>query len=180
MTSSRRLLPILSMLMLPLLAGCGLFGKQVSLEMTDADKQRCPPAGILAYAGEITRFQPGPGRTTDDVIDRGTISGLTISCFNTATGVDATLSFDISASVGDTRPSGSVSLTYFVTVTNVVDQPLERKVYHITVPISDKHGSVHQYVGLQVPFADDGRLEDKEVLIGFQLTKEQLTYNIHR
>ena len=73
------------MLMLPLLAGCGIFGKQVSLELTEADKQRCPPVGILAYAGEITRFQAGPGRTTDDVINRGTISGLTVSCFNTGT-----------------------------------------------------------------------------------------------
>jgi hypothetical protein len=180
MTSSRRLLPLLSVLMLPLLAGCGIFGKQVSLEFTDEDKQRCPPVGIVAYTGEITRFVPGPGRTTNDVVNRGTISGLTVSCFDTPTGVDATLSFDISASVADARPSTFVDLTYFVAVTNDVDQPLERKHYNITVPIADKHGSVHQYIGLQVSVGLDGRLEDKEVLIGFELTKEQLTYNIHR
>lgn len=180
MTSFRRLLPTLSVMILPLLAGCGIFGNQVSLEFTDEDKQRCPPVGIVAYTGEITRFLPGPSRTTDDVINRGTISGLTVNCFNTETGVDATLSFDVSASVGAARPSGSVDLTYFVTVTNEVDQPLERKLYQVSVPISNNHGLVRQYVGLQVPFDEDGRLVDKEVLIGFQLTTEQLTYNIHR
>ena len=180
MTTFRRSILTLSVLSLPLLAGCGLFGKQVSMELTDEDKQRCPAVGIVAYTGESTRFVDGGGRTTADVVSRGSISGLKVDCFNTETGVDATVSFDLNASTGPASRRGSVELEYFVVLSND-DKPLERKLYTVSVPMLNGHGSVRQYVGIQMPFADDGvKLVDKEVLLGFQLSREELTYNIHR
>ena len=181
MNSLRRAFLTLTAISMPLLAGCGIFGKQVSLELTDEDKQRCPPAAIVAYTGEITRFVEGQGRTTEDVIDRGTISGLKIDCFNTASGVDATISFDVSASLGAAARSRSVNLTYFVSVTDDEDKPINKKLYNVSVPVSGGMGTLRQHVGVQVPFGADGeRLVDREVLIGFQLTRDQLAYNIHR
>jgi hypothetical protein len=181
MTSLRRLLLTSSVLSLPLVAGCGIFGNQVSLEMTDADKQRCPAAGIVAYTGEITHFVDGKGRTTADVIDRGSMSGLRVNCFNTATGVDASVSFDVSASTGAAGHGSSVDLTYFVTINGDDDKTLEKKLYRVNVPTRGGSGSERQIVGVQIPFDADGvELVDQEVLIGFQLTKEQLTYNINR
>jgi len=181
MTSLRRLLLTSTVLTLPLLAGCGLFGKQVSLEFTDEDKQRCPAVGIVAYTGEITNFVEGKGRTTADVIDRGSLSGLLVDCFNTASGVDASISFDVSASTGAAGRGSSVNLTYFVAITNDDDETLQKKLYRINIPTRGGSGSERQIVGVQIPFAADGiELVDQEVLIGFQLTKEQLTYNVNR
>ena len=180
MTSYRRAFLTLSLMGLPLLAGCGIFGNQVSLELTDEDKQRCPAVGIVAYTGEITRFR-GEGRTTQDVINRGTISELKVSCFNTASGVDATVSFDVSASTGPAATRDTVNLDYFVVMIDDEDKPLERDIYSISVPTSGGAGTVRQHVGVQVPFDGGGeRLVDQEVMIGFQLTRDELTYNVHR
>ena len=144
------------------------------------DKQRCPAVGIVAYTGEITRFR-GEGRTTQDVVNRGTISELKVSCFNIASGVDATVSFVVSASTGPAANSGTVNLQYFVVMIDDEDKPLERDTYSVSVPVSGGSGTVTQHVGVQVPFDGGGeRLVDQEIMIGFQLTRDELTYNIHR
>ena len=49
MNSLRRAFLTLTAISMPLLAGCGIFGKQVSLELTDEDKQRCPPGHCCLY-----------------------------------------------------------------------------------------------------------------------------------
>ena len=180
MKSTRRFFSIMSIGSLTLLAGCGIFGKQVSLEMTDEDKQRCPAVGIVAYTGEITNFALGDGRTTDDVVSRGTISELRVNCFNTATGVDATVSFDVSVSTGPAGVGQNVGLSYFVALTDWEDKMLEKKLYVVSVPTSNGYGTTRQFVGIQVPFEDGEYLVDQEVVIGFHLSREQLTYNIQR
>ena len=160
------------------LGSCGIFGKQVSLEMTEEDKQQCPPAGILAYAGEVTRFE-GNGRTTDDVIERGTISGLKVTCYDTNTGVDATLTFDLSAQSGP-RGGGQVALQYFVSIADDNDKPLEKKTFVAYINTAGGHGTVRKYHGVQIPFDIGGVLVDREVIIGLQLSEEELAYNINR
>jgi len=180
MKSTRRFFLTMSIGALPLLAGCGIFGNQVNMELTDEDKQRCPPVGIVSYTGEITNFASGDGRTTNDVVSRGSISELRVNCFNTATGVDTTVSFDVSASTGPAGVGQNVRFSYFVALTDSEGTILEKKLYAASVPTTGGYGTTRQFVGIQVPFEDDEYLVDQEVVIGFDLSREQLTYNVQR
>ena len=114
------------------------------------------------------------------MIERGSISGMQINCFDTATGVDATISFDISGSTGPASRSGQVVLEYFVSILDDEDVALEKQSYVASLSMNRGHGTTRKFHGIQIPFDMDGRIVKREVVIGLQLTREELSYNIHR
>ncbi len=164
-----------------LLSACGIFGGQVDLEIPEALKQKCPPIGIVAYTGEITRFA-GSGREATDLAYQGQISGLSMICEDSEDerGLNALITFDITAIRG---PSGgsSVEFPYFVTVTRGNEAVLEKTVYSSFHSFAGQ-GRSAQREGIRayVPLSPEGEILDLEILIGFQLTREELSYNVNR
>ena len=164
-----------------MLGACGIFGSQVDLGMSPEMAQKCPPVGIVAYTGDITRFA-GNSRDASDVIDRAAIGSLNVQCQDTEDerSVVARITFDISATRGPASTSGTAEFPFFVTVTRGNEAVLDKNLYTSNHTFTGRSTSVQrESVTAWVPL-DDGKLPDTEILIGFQLTRDELAYNLSR
>jgi len=164
------------------LSGCGIFGGSVDMELPEAVKQKCPPVGIVAYTGELTKFA-GEGRERSDVAYQAEISRLQMECADAedGQGLYAAISFDISATRGPAATSNSIQLPYFVAVTRGNEAVLEKTTY-TSAQTFDSSGRTaeKETIKAYVPLGADGEILDLEVLIGFQLSRDELGYNVAR
>lgn len=164
-----------------LLAGCGIFGSQVNMDLPKEVVQVCAPVGIVARTGTLTRFV-GEGRDYDDVEIRGTISGLSAKCTDTPDGVRAIVDFDIVVQKGPAATLASLDLDYFVAISQRSDELLDKRVYSTThaFPPGQTRSVVHETLAVDMPVSDDKTTGGLEVLIGFQLDRSDLEYNVFR
>jgi hypothetical protein len=164
------------------LAGCGLFGGQVNLELSEEMKQKCPPVGIVAYTGELTRFV-GNSRDASAVDFRATLGKLNVTCRDSADkqGLFADITFEISATKGPASTSNSVEIPFFVNVSRGSDAVLEKNMYSSRHTFDgDKWSAYRESVTAYVPLGPEGQILNYEVLIGLQISKAELQYNIAR
>lgn len=165
----------------PLLAGCGIFGAQVNMDLPKDAVQVCPPVGIVARTGTLTRFA-GEGRDQGDVEIRGTISGLSFKCEDTSDGVRAIIKFDVVVQKGPAATLNSVDLKYFVAISQESDALLDKRVYTTAhdFPPGQSSSAVREVLAVDMPVSDDKTTGGLEVLIGFQVDRAELEYNVFR
>ncbi|MBI1179464.1 MAG: hypothetical protein GC201_02835 [Alphaproteobacteria bacterium] len=163
------------------LSGCSLFGGKVDMSMSKAMKQKCPPVGIVAYTGQVTRFN-GSGEEASDMTVRAELDNLKVTCTNNAdnTAVSAHITFDLSGERGPASNDSGVTLQYFVALTADSKSVLEKKLYDSTVSFGENgEGVTHEALDATVPIKGD-ELPYEEILIGLQLDRHELGYNIAR
>lgn len=163
------------------LSGCGIFGGKVDMGMSEAMKQHCPPVGIVAYTGQVTRFA-GAGRQSGDVALRAEVTNLKISCGSPKerTEVVAKVSFDIIGERGPASTDSGATVRYFVALADENQKILKKDVYDTSlsfgtggVTIShEKLNAVLPQKGEEVPY--------EEILIGLQLERDEFGYNVAR
>ena len=165
-----------------LLAACSIFGNQVNMELSDEMKQSCVPVGIVAYTGEVTRFA-GNSRDASAVAVRGTLGKLKVTCRDSEDkkGLYADITFEVSATKGPAARSNSAEFPFFVGVSRGSEAVMEKNLYTSTHSFDGENWSAFQEnVTAYVPLGDEGEIQNYEVLIGLQLTKDELAYNLSR
>lgn len=169
-------------LMSPLLTACGIFGSQVSMDIPREASQVCPPVGIIARTGSLTRFATPDNRDIDNVTLRGAIGGLKITCKDVSGAVRASIGFDVVAQKGPASRGGDVELTYFVAITQSSDRVLSKRLHVTSHSFSRGRNSsaVRENFIADVPVDDEGSTGEVEILIGFQLDRDELKYNVFR
>ena len=163
------------------LSGCSVFGGKVDMGMSEAMKQHCPPVGIVAYTGQVTRFA-GAGRQSGDVALRAEVTNLKISCGSPEekTRVDAKVTFDIVGERGPASSESGATVRYFVALADENQKILKKDVFETNltfgaggVTIShEKLSAVLPQKGEEVPY--------EEILIGLQLERDEFGYNVAR
>lgn len=163
------------------LSGCGLLGGKVDMAMSEAMKQHCPPAGIVAYTGQMTRFA-GAGRQTGDVALRAEVTNLKMTCTSPKerTQVTANITFDIVGERGPASTESSATVRYFVALADENGKVLKKDVYDSNLTFGpggviishEKLNAVLPQKGEEVPY--------EEILIGLQLERDEFGYNVAR
>lgn len=167
-----RLAPLLLFIGLALaLGGCGLFKKKTVV---------CAPAAVVASTGTLTHFSDGLGRDADDVRYRAEISNLAVSCRKRSGGLEITLTFEVSAYSGPADTAGSAEIPFFVAVTLGNRQVLSKRVFSSEhyFPVQTGYSAFREEIVEFLPISEDREARDYEILIGFQLSPEQLEYNV--
>lgn len=164
------------------LTACGIFGSQVSMDVPKEASQVCPAVGIVARTGSLTRFATPGSQDAEDVTLRGTISGLDMTCNDVSGAVRANISFDVVAINGPASSGGDVDLTYFIAVTRGSERVLDKKTYvtHHRLSRGRDSSAVRENIVADVPVDDEGSTGEIEILIGFQLDRDELKYNVFR
>jgi hypothetical protein len=162
------------------LAGCGLFGRNVDMGMSEAMKQKCPPVGIVAHTGQLTRFA-GSGRETGDVAFRAALTDLKVVCTSPKDGgaVNARITFDILVEPGPAASAGSATLQYFVALTGDGKTVLRKDVYDSAHSLAAGPSRSRETLEATVPVKGD-EMTYEEILIGLQLSRDELGYNLAR
>ncbi len=158
-----------------LLAGC------------DSDPNRfppaCPAASLVADAADLTRFD-GRGQDLTDMVADGKIVALAGRCRQSGDGrtlrTTVTVSLDLSrgpAARGRVEP-----VSYFVAVTRG-EQILDKQTFDLRVAFPPNTDIVHvsgDPVQLDLPTPPGTSGATYRILVGFQLTPEQMALNRRR
>lgn len=151
-----------------LLAGCA----------ADEPPPPCPQAGTPAPLDTVTQFDAGPGRDLTQVRYTGRIGGVDVACEYDEKGVDVALRVRLVVERGPADRDRKAPLQYFVAVEDGPGNVTAKQVFDVTVPFEGNIRRVAQFdeIDLRIPAPKQG-FRETHVLVGFQLTPEQLDYN---
>lgn len=171
-----RLLAVL-LVTAPLLSACALFNK--------TPPPPCPQIGILADAAKLTHFRPGEGRDITDVDFKGEVVGISGACKTGDKGkaIEMTVSLRLVATRGPASSGSAVTLPYFVSVVDHQTQRiLAKRNFDSPIDFSggQRRAGVVEVVTQHIPLTQGRKGSDFDVLVGLQLTAEQLDYNRHQ
>jgi hypothetical protein len=140
----------------------------------------CPAVGVIDHLNSITRFN-GKGQTNADVVFDANITNLEAKC-SEGSSVATEISFSIRAKKGVAFEGQSHVLSYYVVVLRDSHMITHKKVY--TTRINFKPGSdtagVREVLVQTFNNFEEPRRYDYEVLVGFEVTPEELQFNVVR
>ncbi|MCE2828925.1 MAG: hypothetical protein LW742_03990 [Sphingomonadales bacterium] len=196
-------LPIALPLAVMLLAGCARDGElDVSSGVgITATRTGCPVVAIAEGTGDITLFNPPSSQTADAVDVVATITKVRPSC-TAGEKIYSIADFEVHARRNGTGGARSVTLPYFSTVVQGGSAVIAKRVGQVTINFADGQdratamGKAASYIDPAAaslppadaaldPMADPAvraamQRASFELLIGFQLTEDQLRYNVTR
>lgn len=146
----------------------------------------CPRVAVLTEAGTLTRFEPGPGRDILDITYQVDVGDLPAQCTFVDTKkqgrrVTVELAPVFVAERGPADSDGKASFTWFVSVVRdgeiLSKQPFEEVA---EFPANRSRTIIQENdppVVVDIPLPYKGAEYEYEVLVGFQLTQDELDYN---
>ena len=142
----------------------------------------CPQAGILRDAADLTRYA-GPGRDLTDLALAGRITGLNGKCSRGERNVtNVTVSVGLELSRGPAARDRVAELSYFVAVAEG-ERILDKRVFPLRAEFpanTDKVSLGGDDVELVLPTPPEKSAAAYRVLVGFQLTPQELEQNRQR
>jgi hypothetical protein len=144
----------------------------------------CPDIVVVQEIAGVTVFRPGDGRDLTDVVLDATIAGFDGFCSTDRdegeageVEIELRLVFTVNRGPANTDRKGAYS--YFVVVADRDENPLQKHIFNSTVEFPGNRNRIAPFeeLVLTIPLkaGEDGG--DYDVLVGFQLTPEQVEYN---
>ena len=153
------------------LAGCALFD--------DGPQPPCPRVLVLVEAEEVLQFRSGPGRDLTDIQFEAAIAKLSSGCEYDEDGfVDVSTTIDIALTRGPAAEGDVGHFEYFVAITDPRDTIIAKEVFALDVefPGGALRGAIADNVTQRILFAPFADASLYRILIGFQLTRDQVDY----
>lgn len=156
------------------LSGCGL--------LDEKKRYPCPKAFVLNDAGSLVRFKPGAGRDITDVLFEARIGDFAGTCEydeKKKKGVSLEMNVVVDLRRGPASTSPDVEFEYFVAIPSFLPKPAGKSVFPVKGRFEPDQtrliyrDSVRMFIPLDDP-NDGGSLE---VVVGFQLTPEEIQFN---
>ncbi len=148
------------------------------------DPGPCPKASIVADAARMTQFRPGPGQDLIDIQFDAEISRLDSSCAYNRAGdtITAVTSVRIIAARGPASNTTAGTMNFFVAVADSGQRVLARERFSsdFTLQRSQRRAGIVEEIEELIPLAPGQSGANFEILIGFELTNDQLEYNRRR
>jgi hypothetical protein len=156
---------------LGLLAGCGL--------LPDKRDKTCPKVEVVDALSKLVQFADGPGRDLSDVLYAARIEDVKSACAFDKSGVKVEMTVSI---VGDRAQAGlklkGSDITYFVAITDASQAIIAEKRFTVRLDFSDnKPARVDDVLEQSIPLTVTRSAKDHTIVVGFQLTPEQVDYN---
>lgn len=140
---------------------------------------RCPAVAIVAETGTLTRFD-GEGRTAEDVLFTASISDVAVSCEEDDS-VSSAIGFYIGAQSEGRVTNQTITLPYFVAVLKDNSEVVTKRIYDVTLTFDQNGYAVSREVLNQfIPTIEQARRYNYELLIGFQMSVDDVAFNMER
>ncbi|MHB0706493.1 hypothetical protein ACX4MT_06105 [Roseomonas mucosa] len=164
------------------LAGCGSTDSKNPLANAMAP---CPAVSLLGEAADLTRYR-GLGRDIPSMVLDARLTGYQAKCDYAPghKGLDVTLRLAMAAERGPAATTRTASLPYFVAVTTADEGRILAKAnYTAAVEFPANVNRVQtsgEEISIRIPAATPGEAAQRQVLLGFQLSPEELALNRQR
>ena len=167
---------------LPFLGACsglGGSGEEAGQGQARTAASRCPSVAIVRDAAEVTRFREGSGRDLTDVTGRAVLADYTGGCTPREDRVTVDLNLVLAAEQGPASQAGTADYRYFVAIADAAGDILAKQEFDTTVafPAGQRRAGTVEELTQTIPLEDGATPADYQILVGFQLTPEQLDYN---
>ena len=151
-----------------ILAGCS----------SDAPPPLCPPTGTPAPLDSFTQFEPG-GQDLTQVRFSGRIARVQSACEYDEKGVDLDLAIQLVVERGPADRSRQAELQYFVAVEDGPGNITAKRIFDVAVPFEGNSRRLARLeeIELRIPAPAGQGFKQTRVLVGLQLSQEQLDYN---
>jgi hypothetical protein len=134
----------------------------------------CPHLGLLADTNRLTEFD---GTTSAQF--KATLGGEASQCVVKGKVIHLRLKFKVTGTIADNAKRDTRKVPYFVAVMQG-SQVLAKQVYAVDLPFSGsaRTVSIEERINrVDIPIGKGWTSDDYEVMIGFQLTRDQVDYN---
>lgn len=145
----------------------------------DRREAACPQGIVPADAGTVTHFRDGPGRDLTDVVAEAHIVNILVQCKYDRRGVTVDLQVAIAVDRGPADRSRVAEFDYFVALVDPEQNILAKEPFRVRFEFRDNRTRLGTIEELEprLPLADVMKGPEHQVLIGFQLTPEELAWN---
>lgn len=169
----------IALLILPVIAACSLFG--------DDAPPLCPSVHLLKDADRLTLFRDGPGRDLTDTRFEVDLEGYAVACEYDID--DDTREGELAVQVqpgfivrrGPADKTRAIDVPFFVVLRDANDgTPIEKANFSTRVEFPGNQrqiGLIDEPVDLTIPIYAGRDGGDFSILLGLQLTADQLDYN---
>ncbi len=141
----------------------------------------CPRITVLPNSDSITIFREGPGRDLVDVLFEGVIAPAGGECLyeNDDSEVFVELIIRLGGVKGPAAQKQTQDFPFFVAVADKSNNILNKEVFisPIEVPEGRRRAAVQEEITQRIPLPSGRHGGHYTVVLGFQLTPEQLKYN---
>jgi hypothetical protein len=175
-----------ALLILLALAACGETGLRGggtgAAPVVQATRPDCPTAVALADAADLRRYRTPDSQDLTDLVVNARITGLSGQCVfaDRRRSVEVTLTLAMEATRGPAARERSISIPYFVAVTDAQDRILDKAVYTVAAEFPANRSRLRlsgEEVTLTLPVTPDRPAAAYTVIVGFQLTEAELALN---
>ena len=140
----------------------------------------CPKVALVRDVATLTLFRPGGGGELTDVVARAQINNdFPGECEYNKDGVTVSFTLMLGAERGPALKGNQVDLRYFVALSDPEQGIISKREFDTAVEFKPNLPRAGNGEELQqkIPLPRDQDARHYEILVGFQLTPEQLEYN---
>lgn len=142
----------------------------------------CPRIAVVTELSRATYFRPGDGRDLTDVVAEAELELRDLKCTSGRNQIDLDFHVLLAAVPGPANAAKLVDLDYFVAVRDPQGLITAKETFRVRVPFGESRARkvMDEQITPRIPVADKAAGAGFEVLIGFQLSKEQIEWNQQR
>ena len=141
--------------------------------------QLCPAASILGNAERVAQFKQGAGRDLIDVMFQAEIGKLNMTCRYLKGRVVTDISFELIAERGPAARNRTGEFDYFVAISDPKGKVLAKENFHSKIAFAEnrRRAGILEEIEQSIPLRKDEDGGAYEILVGFQLTEDQMKFN---
>ena len=174
MLKNKFLIYLSSMLLLFIVSGC-------SSRVTE--DRICPTVAFVDGLERMTLFRDTISREASNILFISQFSSLNTKCSFSDDGADIETSFLIKSSMKDVKKDTAVEINFFAAAIAPDGRVLTKENFDLEIPFSQKNTEVaqEQIINPFFPKKTSNNFSGYKLLIGFQLNKRQVAFNLrHR
>jgi hypothetical protein len=139
----------------------------------------CPEAGIVPEAGRLVVFRPGEGRDVTDVDFEARLPQIAVGCSYDSSGVEVETEVTIFGQRGPANTTRKAQVRYFVAILDPGKAIIAKETFatELEFPPNLNRGQTREELIQRIPLPRGVSGAPYTVVVGFQLTREQLDYN---
>lgn len=151
----------------------------VSACATEPDVRECPPTGAVSGVERMTSFRPGGGEDLTEVMFTARVDSVDSVCEYDDEGVEIAMNVRLVAERGPADTARRADLQYFVAVEDGPGNFTAKEIYDVTLPFEGNRRRVGivEEVDVTIPRPADNSFAEIRILVGLQITPEQVDYN---
>ena len=144
---------------------------------------RCPAVSILEAAQKITRFKSGPGRDITDIRLQAEIVNFTGSCEydqdEDKWEAEVELLLQIAVERGPANKDGKIDFRYFAAIPEFQSQEQGKSIFSVAGQFEGNRTRLlyQDELSMRIPVAKPTDGQGLEIVMGFQLSPDELIYN---